>query len=175
MKTFLILPPRVTISALRGLSRRDLRVWIRSGIRSNRSSQQRDALITNLPSPEHSSSLDSRSVISSLSDGIPVSISMSSDASSFSSLTRSTTFASKEALSVWKKGSEAIKMGIDSLPASSLGFPVILGGGESSGFRRAVGNCFRQLRLIKPGAAEAFMIRGRRDFVGGRNAAIISS
>uniref|UniRef100_A0A2P2QTX9 Uncharacterized protein n=1 Tax=Rhizophora mucronata TaxID=61149 RepID=A0A2P2QTX9_RHIMU len=96
MRTFLILPPRVTISARSVFKWRDFNVSIRSGRRSDRSSQHKDALKINCPSLEHS---PESTVISSASDGKESRPGIC-EVCCFSSLTLWTTFARSEALSV---------------------------------------------------------------------------
>lgn len=98
IRTFRVLPPSVAISALRVLRCREFRISIRSGMRSERSSQHSEALNISLPSPPPPP-LDS-TVISSVSEGT-VSSSVISEVCCFSSLTRCTTLARSEALSVW--------------------------------------------------------------------------
>jgi hypothetical protein len=98
IRTFLILPPSVTISAFNVFKCRDFSISIRSGMRSDRSSQHRDALNTNCPSLEYS---PESTVTSSVSDGKDSSPG-SSEVCCFSSLTLWTTFARSEALSVCK-------------------------------------------------------------------------
>lgn len=97
-RTFRVLPPTVQISAFTVFSRKDFRISISSGIRSDRSSQHNDALNISLPSPPP----PEITVISSVSDGT-VSSSVISDVCCFNSFTRSTTFARSEALSVWNQ------------------------------------------------------------------------
>lgn len=99
-KTFLTRPPRVVISALRVLKRKDLSVLMRSGRRSERSSQQREAFMTNLaPLIVVISSEASSTVSSSTSVGIGL-VSAINEVCRFSSFTCCITSASSEALSV---------------------------------------------------------------------------
>ena len=97
--TFLTRPPRVVISALRVLKRKDFSVLMRSGRRSERSSQQREAFITNLAPLIIISSEASSTVSSSMSVGIGL-VSAINDVCRFSSFTCCITSASSEALSV---------------------------------------------------------------------------
>lgn len=97
-KTFLTRPPRVVISAFSVLKRNAFKVFIRSGKRSDLSSQQIEALITNLPS-----SSDVSTVSSSISVGTGL-VSAIKEVWRFSSLTCWMTSASNEALSVYTTG-----------------------------------------------------------------------
>lgn len=96
--TFLILPPRVKISACTVFSCRDCRVCLRSARRSARSSQERDALIEKLP--ELAASPYTSTLTSSASDGTerPLLVSI---ALLFSFFTWVITSASNAALSNW--------------------------------------------------------------------------
>ena len=97
--TFFTRPPSVVISAFRVLNRRDFRVLMICGRRSDLSSQQSEAFITNLPSSsDASTSTDSSS--SSVGTGLTSAINV---VWRFSSFTCWITSASKEALSVCKK------------------------------------------------------------------------
>lgn len=96
-RTFFMRPPSVVISALSVLRWRAFNVLMRSGRRSDRSSQQREALIINLPSS---------SVASMVSSSASVGRGLSSPISEvwrFSSLTCWITSANKDALSVCNK------------------------------------------------------------------------
>ena len=95
-RTLRIRPPTVTMSALRVLRCRELRISLRSGMRSERSSQHNDALNRSLPSSDFS---PESTLISSVSEG-KLSSSAISNVSFLSSFTRSTTFARRDALSV---------------------------------------------------------------------------
>lgn len=98
-KTFFTRPPRVVISALRVLRWRDLRVLMICGRRSDLSSQQSEALITNFPSSsDASTSTDSSS--SSVGTGLTSAINV---VCRFSSFTCWITSASNDALSVYQK------------------------------------------------------------------------
>lgn len=104
-RTLRVLPPSVAISALSVFRRRDLRISMSSGMRSERSSQHREALNMRRPSlssqPPWSSlsPLVDKTETSSVSDG-NASESDSEDICCFNSLTRWTTLARREALSV---------------------------------------------------------------------------
>lgn len=93
--TFRIRPPSVTISARRGLKGNGFSISMSWGMRSTRSSQQTDAFTTDLPPSSFSNT-----AISSASEGNASLHFMISDVCCFNSLTRSTTIASSEALSV---------------------------------------------------------------------------
>lgn len=100
ISTFLVRPPNVTISAFKGLNRNDFRVWMSSVLRSDRSSQQKEAFIT---SDDWWFLLKKKSVTtitSSVSEGNEDSSCIMCEDCCFSSFTCSTTFASSEALSV---------------------------------------------------------------------------
>jgi len=101
-RTLRVLPPSVAISALSVVRWRDLRIWTRSGMRSERSSQHNEALNMSRPSPPLPSPPVDRTEISSFSEG-NVSDWVISDICCFNSFNLSTTLAKSEALSVWTK------------------------------------------------------------------------
>lgn len=94
--TFFTRPPSVVISAFNVLKRNALSVLMRSGNRSDRSSQHSEALITNLPSSSDASSTISSSI--SVGTGL---VSAITEVCRFSSFTCCITSASNEALSVY--------------------------------------------------------------------------
>nr|GMD15269.1 hypothetical protein Iba_chr07bCG14430 [Ipomoea batatas] len=121
--TFLMRPPRVVISARSAFSRRPFRVLMRSGKRSDRSSQHSVALINSLLLPTSPETLST--VSSSVSVGTGV-VSAITDKTA-----KNRQEISMEAFKlVGKKAAKLSKMIIDSLSSPPFGFAVALGGGE---------------------------------------------
>lgn len=96
--TFRIRPPIATISTLTGLSCSEFSVWIMSARRSDRSSQHIEAFIIILPS--FRLLFNEITVISSVSVGM-LSLCSICEVICFSSFNLWTTFASRDALSVY--------------------------------------------------------------------------
>nr|GMD19714.1 hypothetical protein Iba_chr07eCG10920 [Ipomoea batatas] len=130
-RTFLMRPPRVVISALNAFSRRPFRVLMRSGKRSDRSSQHSVALINNLLLPTSPETLST--VSSSVSVGTGV-VSAITDKKAYF-------------CSVGKKAAKLSKMIIDSLSSPPFGFAVALGGGEGLSVHNFLSRQLLQLGL----------------------------